>query len=139
LIHSLRQVVSEQKPCHAKAQRTFAPLRENQCENPRAEAEQGRFASAQELLFNTMPLIEKLETSPETLKNFAVAFAEAGNIRAALQGASTINAPHFTTQALIDIGTLCAKRKLRLDDGDLAVLSEVVKVGRSSNLGLAEW
>jgi hypothetical protein len=29
----LRQVVSEQKPCHAKAQRTFAALRENQCEN----------------------------------------------------------------------------------------------------------
>lgn len=92
----------------------------------RAEAEQGRFAAAQELLFNTMPLVEKLETSPEALEDFAVAFAEAGNIRSALQWASMINAPHFTTQALIDIGTLCAKRKLTLDDGDLAVLSEVV-------------
>ena len=92
----------------------------------RAEAEQGRFAAAQELLFNTMPLVEKLENSPETLKNFAVAFAEAGNICTALQQASITNAPYFITQALIDIGTLCAQRKLTLDDGDLAVLSEVV-------------
>jgi len=105
----------------------------------RAEAEQGRFAAAQELLFNTMPLVEKSENSPETLKDFAVAFAEAGNIRTALQWVLRIDAPFFTTQALTDIGTLCAQRKLTLDDGDLAALSEVVKVGRSSNLGLAEW
>jgi tetratricopeptide (TPR) repeat protein len=101
----------------------------------RAEAEQGRFAAAQELLFNTMPLVEKLENSPETLKDFAVAFAEAGNIRTALQQASMINAPYFTTQALIDIGTLCAQRKLTLDDGDLVVLSEVVKSWCSTRLG----
>lgn len=96
----------------------------------RAEAEQRRFAAAQKLLFNTMPLVEQLESTknmPETLKDFAVAFAEAGNIPNALQQVRRIDAPHFTTQALIDIGTLCAKRKLTLDDGDLAVLDEVVR------------
>lgn len=96
----------------------------------RAEAEQRRFAAAQELLFNTMPLVEKLEATknmPETLKDFAVAFAEVGNIRTALQRARRIDARYFTTHALIDIGTLCARKKLTLDDGDLAVLDEIVR------------
>ena len=96
----------------------------------RAEAEQGRFAAAQELLFNTMPLVEKLDSTkhmPETLKDFAVAFAEVANIRTALQWTSRINATYFTTHALIDIGTICAKRKLTLDDGDLVVLRDIVK------------
>ena len=92
----------------------------------RSQAEQGRYRESQKLLLSAMPLVEKLE-APETLKDFAVAFAEAGNIRSALQQVSRIDAPHFITNALIEIGTLCARKKLTFDEGDLAVLSEVVK------------
>lgn len=96
----------------------------------RAEAEQGRHEEAQKLLLRTMPLFEKLEATentPEARKDFAIAFAEAGNVHTALQQVPKIDAPFFITQALIDIGTLCAKKKLTLDEGDLAVLNEVVK------------
>jgi tetratricopeptide (TPR) repeat protein len=96
----------------------------------RAEAEQGHFAAAQELLSKTMPLVEKLEATentPEALKDFAVAFAESGNIRTALQQVRRIDAPFFITQALIEIGMICVKKKLAFDEGDLAVLNEVVK------------
>ena len=96
----------------------------------RAEAEQGRHEEAQKLLLRTMPLVEKLEATentPEARKDFAIAFAEAGNVRTALHQVTKIDAPFFITQALIDIGTLCAKKKLTLDEGDLAVLDEVVK------------
>lgn len=95
-----------------------------------AGAEEARLAEAQKLLLSTMPLVERLEATentPEAVKNFAVAFAEAGNIRAALQQVPRINAPHFITHALMDIGTLCAKKKLTCDEGALAVLNEIVK------------
>ena len=96
----------------------------------RAGAEQGRTAEAQKLLLSTAPLTEKLrwtEHTGEILKNFAVAFAEAGNIRAALQHIPTIQQPYFITHALIDIGTLCAKKRLTFDDRDVTLLNEIVK------------
>jgi tetratricopeptide (TPR) repeat protein len=96
----------------------------------RAGAEQGRTAEAQTLLLGTAPLTEKLEWTENTgeiLKNFVVAFAEAGNIRAALQHVPTIQQPYFITHALIEIGTLCVKKRLRFDEGDVTVLNEIVK------------
>ena len=97
----------------------------------RAEAEQGRFVEARKLLSRAMPLVERLEATerntPETLKNFVVAFAEAGDIRAALLQVPRIDSPYFITYALIEIGTLCAKKKLALDEGDLTALDAVVK------------
>jgi tetratricopeptide (TPR) repeat protein len=96
----------------------------------RAGAKQGRVAEAQKLLLSTMPLTEKLEWTENTgeiLKNFALAFAEAGNLRAALQQVPKIQTPYFITKALIEIGMLCAKKKLTFADGDLAVLNEIVK------------
>jgi tetratricopeptide (TPR) repeat protein len=96
----------------------------------RAGAERGRTAEAQKLLLNTAPLTERLEWTENTgniLKNFAVAFAEAGNIRAALKHLPTIEQPYFITHALIDIGTLCAKKGLTLDEGDVTLLNEIVK------------
>ncbi|HEX7332191.1 MAG TPA: hypothetical protein VF290_11880 [Pyrinomonadaceae bacterium] len=96
----------------------------------RAQAEQGRYGEAQTLLISTMPLVEKRERTqitPETLKNLAVAFAEAGNIRAALQQIPRIKAPIFITEALIDIGTLCTKNKLTLDAHDLAAFNRVLE------------
>jgi tetratricopeptide (TPR) repeat protein len=96
----------------------------------RAGAEQGRSAEAQKLLVSTAPLTQKLEWSEnrgEILKNFVVAFAEAGNIRAALQHIPTIQQPYFITHALIDIGTLCAKKRLPFHEGDVTLLNEIVK------------
>lgn len=96
----------------------------------RAGAEQGRTAEAQTLLLGTARLTEKLEWTENTgeiLKNFVVAFAEAGNIRAALQHIPTIQQPYFISHALIDIGTLCAKKRLTFDEGDVALLNEAVK------------
>jgi tetratricopeptide (TPR) repeat protein len=96
----------------------------------KAGAEQGRIAEAQKLLLSTAPLTEKLEWTENTgeiLKNFVVAFAEAGNIRAALLHIPTIQQPYFITHALIDIGTLCAKKRLTFDEGDVTLLNEVVK------------
>ena len=96
----------------------------------RAGAEQGRSAEAQKLLLSITSLVESLESTentPEILKNFAVAFAEAGNIRAALQQISRIKEPYFITSALIDIGTFCAKKRLTLDQDDLTILNDVVK------------
>ena len=96
----------------------------------RAGAKQGRFAEAQKLLLRTAPLIEKLEWTENTgeiLKNFVVAFAEAGNIRAALGHIPTIQQPYFITHALIDIGTLCAKKGLTFDEGDVTLLNEILK------------
>lgn len=96
----------------------------------KAGAEQGRTAEAQKLLLSAAPLTEKFEWTENTgeiLKNFVVAFAEAGNIRAALQHIPTIQQPYFITHALIDIGTLCAKKRLTFDEGDVTLLNEVVK------------
>jgi len=96
----------------------------------RAGAEQGRTAEAQKLLFSTAPLTEKLEWTENTgeiLKNFVVAFAEAGNTRAALQHIPTIQQPYFITHALIEIGTLCAKKGLTFDEGHVTFLNEIVK------------
>lgn len=93
----------------------------------RAGAEQGRTAEAQKLLLSTVPLIERLEPTPEILKNFAVAFAEAGNVRGALQQITRIKEPYFITHALIDIGTLCAKKRLTFGEDDLRILNEIVK------------
>jgi len=96
----------------------------------KAGAEQGRTAEAQKLLLSTAPLTEKLEWTENTgeiLKNFVVAFAEAGNTRAALQHIPTIQQPYFITHALIDIGTLCAKKGLTFDEGDVTLLNEIVK------------
>ena len=96
----------------------------------RAGAEQGRTAEAQKLLFSTAPLTAKLEwteNAAEILKNLVVAFAGAGNIRAALEHIPSIQQPYFITQALIEIGTLCAKKGLTLDEGDLTLLGEIVK------------
>jgi len=96
----------------------------------RAGAEQGRTAEAQKLLLSTAPLTEKLEWTENTgeiLKNFVVAFAEAGHVRAALQHIPTIQQPYFITHALIDIGTLCAKKRLTFDEGDVTLLNEIVK------------
>ncbi len=95
-----------------------------------AGAAQGRLAEAEKLLLSTLPLTEKLERTENTadiLKKFAVAFAEAGNIRTALQQVPKIREPYFITHALIEIGMLCAKKKLTIADGDLAVLNEIVK------------
>ncbi len=70
---------------------------------------------------------EDYEPTGDILKNFALAFAEAGNIRAALQQVPKIQEPYFITHALIEIGMLCAKKKLPFNEGDLAVLNEIVK------------
>jgi tetratricopeptide (TPR) repeat protein len=96
----------------------------------RAGAELGRTAEAQTLLLGTAPLTRKLEWTENTgdiLKSFVVAFAEAGNVRAALQHIPTIQQPYFITHALIDIGTLCAKKGLTFDEGDVTLLNEIVK------------
>jgi tetratricopeptide (TPR) repeat protein len=96
----------------------------------RAGAEQGRAAEAQTWLLGTAPLTRKLEWTENTgdiLKSFVVAFAEAGNIRAALQRIPTIQQPYFITHALIDIGTLCAKKRLTFDEGDETLLNAIVK------------
>jgi tetratricopeptide (TPR) repeat protein len=96
----------------------------------RAGAAQGRIAEAQKLLLSTAPLTEKLEWTENTgdiLKKFALAFAEAGNIRTALQQLPKIQEPYFITHALIEIGMLCAKKKLTFSDGDLALLNEIVR------------
>ena len=96
----------------------------------RAGAERGRNAEAQKLLLSTAPRIEKLEWTEHTgeiLKGFSVAFAEAGNIRAAVQMVPKIQEPYFITHALIEIGMVRAKAKLPLNEGDLAALNEIVK------------
>lgn len=96
----------------------------------RTGAEQGRSAEARKLLLSIKSLVESLEATentPEIWKNFAVAFAEAGNIRGALQQIPRIKEPYFITQALINIGTFCAKKRLTFNEGDLTVLNEVVK------------
>ncbi len=113
------------------------PLKENQelrlkalVAIARAGAEHGRSAEAQKLLLSTAPLTEKLEWTENTgeiLKNFVVAFAEAGNVHAALQQIPTIQQPYFITHALIDIGTLFAKKRLTFDEGDVTLLTEIVK------------
>jgi tetratricopeptide (TPR) repeat protein len=113
------------------------PLRENQelrlkalVAIARAGAEHGRSAEAQKLLLSATPFVERLESTentPEILKHFAVAFAEAGNVRAALQQIPRIKEPYFITHALIDIGTLCAKKRLTFGEDDLTLLNEVVK------------
>lgn len=103
----------------------------------KAGAEQGRTAEAQKLLLGTAPLTEKLEWTENTgeiLKKFVVAFALAGNIRAALQHIPTIQQPYFITHALIDIGTLCAKKRLTFDEGDVALLNEAVKADLPSDI-----
>ena len=111
------------------------PLKENDYLRVRALVaiasagiEQGRIAEAEELLSNIMPLVEKLESNehtPEILKNFAVAFAKAGNVRTAIQQIPRINQPFYITVALIDIGLLCATKKLTLADADVALLDEL--------------
>ena len=96
----------------------------------RAGAAQRRTAEAQKLLLSTAPLTEKLEWTENTgdiLKNFALAFAEAGNIGVALQWVPKIQEPYFIAHALIEIGMLCAKKKLIFADLDLALLNEIVK------------
>jgi hypothetical protein len=70
---------------------------------------------------------EWAENTGEILKNFVVAFAEAGNIHAALPHIPTIQQPYFITHALIDIGTLCGKKRLTFDEGDVTLLNKVVK------------
>lgn len=93
-----------------------------------AGIEQGRVAEAQELLSNIMPLVEKLESNehtPEILKNFAVTFAKAGNVRTAIQQIPRINQPFHITEALIEIGLLCATKKLTLSEADVALLDEL--------------
>lgn len=95
----------------------------------RAGAEQGRSGEARKLLLSITPLVEGLESTedtPEILKNFVVAFAEAGNVRGALEQVRRIKEPYFITSALIDIGTFCAKKRLTLDVDDLTALNEVV-------------
>jgi tetratricopeptide (TPR) repeat protein len=114
-----------------------APLKENEELRVKAlvtialaAAEQGRFADAHKLLSSTMPFVEKLEpteNTPEIMKNLAVAFAKSGNIRTGLQQIPRIIKPFFIADALIDIGMLCAKRKLAFADGDLSLLNEIVK------------
>lgn len=96
----------------------------------RAGAEQGRLAEAERLLLSTMPLTDKLEwteNTGEVLMNFAVAFAETGNIQTALQQVPKIQEPYFITHALIEIGMLRAKKKLTFADNHLAALNEIVK------------
>lgn len=95
-----------------------------------AGAEQGRSAETQKLLLSTLPFVQRLEatdSTPEILKNLAVAFAQAGNVRTALQQISGIKEPYFITHALIDIGMLCAKKKLTFDEHDFAVLNDLVR------------
>lgn len=103
----------------------------------RAGASEGRTAEAQKLLLSTAPLTEKLEWTENTgdiLKNFAVAFAEAGNIRASLQQVPKIQEPYFITHALIEIGMLCAKKRVTFDEGNLALLNEIVKADLPPNI-----
>lgn len=93
-----------------------------------AAVEQGRAAEAQQLLSSIMPLVEKLETTehtPEILKNFAVAFAKMGNVRTAIQQIPRINQTFYITEALIEIGLLCATKNLTLADGDVTLLDEL--------------
>ena len=95
----------------------------------RAGAEHGRSAEAQKLLVSTTSFVNKLELTegtPEILKNFAVTYAVADDIRSALRQISCIKEPYFITSALIDIGTLFAKKKLLLDVEDLKALNEIV-------------
>ncbi len=44
-----------------------------------------------------------------------------------MQHIPTIQQPYFITHALIDIGTLCAKKRLTFDEGDVTLLNEIVK------------
>ena len=97
----------------------------------RAAADQGRVAEAQRLLFTITPFTENLEGAEQagdTLRSFAVAFAEAGNTRAALQRVPKISEPFYTAQALIDIGMLAAKKRLVFNDGDLTLLNDIAKI-----------
>ena len=82
----------------------------------RAGSRAGTHHEAQKLLLGTAPLTEKLEWTENTgeiLKKFVVAFALAGNIRAALQHIPTIQQPYFITHAnrnaALDI-TYCSSR-----------------------------
>jgi hypothetical protein len=77
-----------------------------------------------------MPLVEKLEPTENTseiLKDLAVAFAGSGDVHAGLQQIPRIIKPFFVADALIDIGMLCAKRKMAFADGDSSLLNEIVK------------
>lgn len=112
-----------------------APLNENEDLKVKALVaiasaivEQGRAEEAQQLLLSIMPLVEKLEATehtPEILKHFAVAFAKLGNVRTAIQQIPRINQPFYITVALIEIGLLCATKKLTLTEADVALLDEL--------------
>jgi hypothetical protein len=96
----------------------------------RAATKQGRGAATQKLLLSIAPLTENLEWTENTgdvLKNFALAFAATGNIRASLQQVAKIQEPYFITHALIEFGLLCAKRNWTFADGDLALLNGIVR------------
>lgn len=95
----------------------------------RAGIEQGRSLEAQQLLRSINPIVNRLESTehtPEILKEFAVALAEVGNVRGALEQIALFKDPYFTTSALIDIGTLCAKKQLTLNRDELRLLDQIV-------------
>ena len=93
-----------------------------------AIVEQGHAAEAQQLLLSIMPLVEKLESTEHTpgiLKNFAVAFAKVGNAQTAIQQIPRINQPFHIAEALIEIGLLCATKKLTLTEAEVVLLDEL--------------
>ena len=94
----------------------------------RAGAEQGRAKEAQTLLLSLKPFVAKIESNRETpkiLKEYSVAFAEAGDVSQALKLIPGIEEPYFITDALIDIGLLSAKKGLSLTEENMKDIGEI--------------
>jgi tetratricopeptide (TPR) repeat protein len=95
----------------------------------RAGAEQGRLADARELLHSSASVANRLEgtdDTPQVLRKFSLAFAEAGDLRAALKWISRVEEPFHSNEALIDIAMVALQKGLTLDVEDQKLLDKIV-------------
>ncbi|HBB87001.1 MAG TPA: hypothetical protein DC047_05245 [Blastocatellia bacterium] len=67
------------------------------------------------------------ERTPQILKNYAVAWARAGDFRTAIQWITRTRSLYFAEDALMEIGEIAAKSGLSLDAEGLKLLDEIVK------------
>lgn len=95
-------------------------------------AAQGQSAEALKILQNTKEFAESLtennnESTPRILKDYAVAWARAGDFHTAAQWVAKTRSLYFAEWGLIEIGKIAAKSGQTLDDESLRLLDEIVK------------
>jgi hypothetical protein len=95
-------------------------------------ATQGQRAEALKVLQATKDLAEGLsendhESTPRILKDYAVAWARAGDFRSAAQWSARTRSLYYTESALIEIGQIAAKSGKAFDEESLRALNEIVK------------